>query len=204
MKKLLVAGLMMAVLGITAQANAYVLVYTLLGNVQAVDIAANDQVTQMLNGYIVLNVNEADGTVDDSSMVLFGREGWRNRYYSIDDYAVNFTTYGNYVTLVAGNGQGNIIILTGRLRSTNVGAAARQQAATNLNGAMTLEYGQLFDFNASLTGAGAMQATLNNWLTRSVNSSGGTVDDVLDSIISNLESRGFQLIGDQEEPPMPS
>jgi hypothetical protein len=204
MKKLLVAGLMTAVLSITAQANAYVLVYNLFGNVQAVDTAANDQVTQLLSGYIVMNINETDGIVDDSSVILYGRQDWRNRFYTIDDNIVSFTTYGNYVTLVAGNGQGNLIILTGRIRSANIGAATRQQAATNLSGAMTLEYGQLFDVDALLTGGGDMQAMLNNWLTRNANSSGNTIDEVVDSILSNLESRGFQQAGDQEEIPLPN
>ncbi len=203
MKKLLVAGLMTAVLSITAQANAYVLVYNLFGNVQAVDTAANEQVTQLLSGYIVMNINETDGTVDDSSVILYGRQGWRNRYYTIDDNIVSFSTYGDYVTLVADNGQGNLIILTGRLRGTNISASTRQQVAGSLSGAMTLQDGQLFDANALLTGAGAVQATLNNLFTRSANASGDTLDDVLDSIISNLEWRGFQQAGDEAEPPVP-
>jgi hypothetical protein len=204
MKKLLVAGLMIAVLSITAQANAYVLVYNLFGNVQAVDTAANDQVKQMLSGYIVMNINDADGIVDDSSVILYGRQGWQNRFYTIDDDIVSFTTYGNYAVLIAGNGQGNVIILTGRLRSANIGAATRQRAAASLSGAMTLEYGQLFDTNDLLTGGGAMQATLNNWLTRIANSSDTVFDDLVDSILSYLESRDFQQVGDQEEPPLPN
>jgi hypothetical protein len=204
MKKLLVAGLMTAVLSITAQANAYVLVYSLFGNVQAVDTAANDQVTQMLSGYIVLNVNDADGIVDDSSIILYGRQGWQNRFYTIDDDIVSFTTYGNYAVLIAGNGQGNIIILTGQLRSSNIGSATRQQVATNLSGAMTLEYGQLFDANELLTGGGAMRATLNSWLTRSANYSDAGFDDLVDSILSYLESRGFQQTEDQEDVPLPN
>jgi hypothetical protein len=204
MKKLLVAGLMIAVLSITAQANAYVLVYNLFGNVQAVDTAANDQVKQMLSGYIVMTINDADGIVDDSSVILYGRQGWQNRFYTIDDDIVSFTTYGNYAVLIAGNGQGNVIILTGRLRSANIGAATRQRAAASLSGAMTLEYGQLFDTNELLTGGGAMQATLNNWLTRIANSSDTAFGDLVDSILTNLESRGFQQTENQEDVPLPN
>jgi len=201
MKKLLVAGLMIAVLSITAQANAYVLVYNLFGNVQAVDTAANDQVTQWLSGYIVLNVNDADGIVDDSSVILYGRQGRQDRFYAIDDDIVSLTTYGKYAVLVAGNGQGNVIILTGRLRSSNIGDATRQQVAASLSGAMTMEYGQLFDTNELLTGGGTMRATLNRWLTRSANSSDTVFDDLVDSILSYLESRGYQQPEDQEVPP---
>ncbi|MGA2094051.1 MAG: hypothetical protein ABSH16_11710 [Sedimentisphaerales bacterium] len=203
MKKLLMVGLMMVVLGITAQANAYVLVYNLFGMVQAVDTAANGQVTQLLSGYIVLNINETDGTVDDSSIILYGRQGWRSRFYTVADDIVNFTTYGNFVTLIADNGQGDRIILTGRLRGANIGASARQRVADPLSGAMTLQNGQLFDANASLTGAGAMQANLNTWLTRNANSSATAFGDVVNSIISNLESRGFQPV-EESEPPVPS
>jgi hypothetical protein len=204
MKKLLMIGLVMAVLGISAQANAYVLVYNLFGTVQAVDTAANGQVTQFLNGYIVMNINDTEGTVDGSSVILYGRQGWNNKFYTIDDDIVNFTAYGNFVTLIVDDGLSNRIVLTGRLRNANVGAATREKVADPLSGAMTLQNGQIFNLDQSLIGAGAMQAILNGRLTRSVNTSGTAFDDVVNSILSNLESRGFQWVDNQADPGMPS
>lgn len=194
-------GLMMVVLGISSQANAYVLVYNLFGMVQAVDTTASSQVTQLLNGYIVINVSDDDGTVTDSSVILYGRQGWNNKFYTVGDNIVNFTAYGNFVTLIADNGSGDKIILTGQLRNTNIGTSSRQLIANMLNGAMTLQNGQLFDTNASLVGAGAIQATLNGWFTRGTNSASTAFGDVVNSITSNLESRGFQLVGNPVEPP---
>jgi len=207
MKRLAMVFVVLMALGVCAQADAFVLVYNAFGFVQAVDTASNDQDLKMVNGYIVLNINETDGTADESSVVLFGRVGWRNRVFTVTDDAVVFTPFGNFVTLAADTGAGSKIILTGRLRSRNVGLAARVAAATVLDGAITFEEAQLFDLEESLVGAGAMQAILNNFLTRNANVSANTVDEVVDAILTNLEARGFQELveeEDPEDPPVPN
>jgi hypothetical protein len=203
MKKSVLVCVMLAALGISAQAYGYVLVYNVFGMVQAVDTADNSRDLKTVNGFIVLNVNETDGTVDESSVVLYGREGWRNRIFTVTDDAVVLTPYGNSIVLMVDTGMGNEIIMTGRARNTNIGLAGRTSAAPTLEGGMSLVGGQLFDLNEWLVGAGAMQAMLNNWLTRNANQTAITVDEAVDSILTNLESRGFVQLVDEVEPPLP-
>jgi hypothetical protein len=201
MKKLAAVCLVLMVLGISAQANGYVLVYNLFGVVQGVDTAASERAVKIVNGFAVVSINETDGTVDGSNLVLYGREGWRNRLYKLHADAVNLATYGNFTTMIIEAGNGNTIVLTGRIRARNIGLAGMEAASPMLSGVMTLQWGQLFDLNESLVGSGEMAATLNNFMTRSANAAATDVDAVADSIIMSLEARGYSILDQDEGPP---
>jgi hypothetical protein len=206
MKRLRALCVMLLVLWISAQAYGNVLVYNLYGSVQTVDTAANAGDTKVVLGYMVMDVNVVSGTADESSVVLYGRAGRRNRVYTIYDDVVNLAKYGNFVTVMIDTGTGNSIIMTGRIRALNIGsrrAPFRLDAASALSGAMSLQGGQLFDLSESLIGAGAMQASLNNQLTRTAYSSPDGVAEAVDSILTNLEARGYHDIVEDEEPTIP-
>ena len=197
---------MLLVFGFSAQAYGTVLVYNLYGAVQTVDTVANDGDTKVVMGYMVMDVNETSGTAEGSSVVLYGREGWQNRIYVIYDDVVNYAEYGNHVAVMIDTGTGNSIILTGRIRTVNIGPRRqplRLEAANSLSGAMSLKGGQLFDLSESLVGAGAMQASLNEQLTRTVYASPDGVAEAADVILTNLEARGYQYLAADEEPPTP-
>jgi hypothetical protein len=168
--------------------------------VQAVDTLAEDSETKFVNGFLVMEFNEADGIAEESCLVLFGREGRNTRLYTVYDNTVNLAVYGNYATAIIEAGTGSTIVMTGRMRARNVGNPQRENAATILNGAMTLQWGQLFDIEESLIGSGSMQATLNDWLTRNANSTGAEVGDMVYSIIETLEARGYEPVVEEEEP----
>lgn len=206
MKRLRALCVMLLVLGLSAQAYGNVLVYNLYGSVQTVDTAANEGDTKVVLGYLVMDVNAVSGTADESSVVLYGREGRRNRVYTIYDDVVNLAKYGNNVAVMIDTGTHNSIIMTGRIRALNIGtrrAPFRLDAASALSGAMSLQWGQLFDLSESLVGAGAMQASLNNQLTRTAYSSPDGVTETIDSILTNLEARGYHELVEEEEPTIP-
>ena len=196
---------MLLVSGLGAQSYGAVLVYNMFGMVQTVDTAANDGDTQMVNGFLVMDVNEETGAAEASSLVLYGRAGWQNKVYTIYDDVVSLTEYGNFVAVTIDTGNGDSIILTGRIRTRGRGneLAASLGAASSLSGAMSLQEGRLFEVNESLVGAGAMQASLNNRMTRTANVSPDLFGETVDSIIANLEARGFQVLM-EEEPQMPN
>ncbi len=203
MKRLAAVCVVLLVLGLSAQAYGYVLVYNLYGMVQTVDTAANDGDMKVVLGYMVLDVDAVSGTAEESSVVLYGRQG-RNRIYTINDNIVNLAKYGNCVTVMAETGFGGSFILTGRVTRGN-GLAERLGAAGSLTGAMSLQWGVLFDPNESLVGAGAMQAMLNNPMTRTANSSPDRFAETVDSIIANLEASGYQeLVEEEPEEPPPA
>jgi hypothetical protein len=199
MKRLAAFLVVLAALSLCAQTYGYVLVYNLFGMVEAVDTLAEDRDVKFVNGFIVMEFNEAEGIAEESCLVLFGRED-RNRLYSAYDNPVNLAVYGNYVTSIIEAGAGNTIVMTGRMRARNVGNPQRENAATILNGAMTLQWGELFDLEESLVGAGSMQATLNDWLTRNANSTGAEVGDMVYSILETLEARGYEPVEEEDEP----
>lgn len=206
MKRLRALCVMLLVLGLSAQAYGNVLVYDLFGAVQTVDTAANNGDTKVVLGYLVMDVNEVSGTADESSVVLYGSAGRRNRVYTVYDDVVNLAKYGNFVAVMIDTGTGNSIILTGRIRALNIGsrrAPLRLEAASALSGAISLQWGQLFVLSESLIGAGAMQASLNNQLTRTAYSSPDGVAETVDSILTNLEARGYHELAEDEEPTIP-
>jgi len=138
-----------------------------------------------------MDVNDVTGAADESSVVLYGR---RNRIYVVYDNVVNLAKYGNFVAVTIDTGTANTIILTGRIRTVNVGPRRqplRIAAAASLAGAMSLQAGQLFDPDELLVGAGAMQAVLNNLLTRTAYSSPDGLNETLDTVLTNLEERAI-------------
>ncbi len=202
MKRVAVTCVMLLVLGVSTQAYGYVLVYNLFGAVPTVDTETDTGDTKFVNGVMILNIDEETGACEESSIVLYGREGWRSRVYTIYDDIVELARYGNYVTVMADTGTGDNIILTGRTSARTMGLPSRVRAANSLSGGISLEWGQLFDLEESLVGAGAMQARLDRWRTRSANfSSADGIDETVDSVIASLESRGYQFLGEEEEPP---
>jgi len=205
MKRLAAAWVILLVLAWGAQAYGNVLVYNLFGVAQTVDTASDDGDTKLVTGYMVLDVNNVSATADASSIILYGRER-RSRVYTIYDDVVNLTKYGDYIAVMIDTGTGNTIVLTGRIRTVRIGAWRRGlvlQAANSLSGAISFKWGTLFDLDESLVGAGAMQASLNNQLTRNNYSSPDGVEEAVDAILTNLEARGYQYLSQDEEPPVP-
>jgi len=201
MKKLILVSVMLVVMSISARAYGFVAVYNAFGILQAIDTATDSRDLKIVNGFIVLDINEAEGTAVESSVVLFGREGWQSRIFTVSPDAADLATFGNFVTLTIDTGTGNTIILTGRTVSRNVGLSARVLAAVYLDGGIMLEDGQLFNPDETLVGAGAMEAILNNSLTRNANRTALTVAEVVDAIIAKLEARGFVQLAGEVSPP---
>jgi len=204
MKRLAALCVMLLALGLGAQAYGNVLVYNLYGAVQTVDTVANAGGTKVVLGYLVVDVNDTSGLADASAVVLYGNAGWRNRVYVVCDDVVNYAEYGNNAAVMIDTGTGSTIILTGRIRTVNIGLrrqTLRITAANSLSGAMSLQYSTLFNLDESLIGAGAMQASLNEQLTRAAIMSAAGLDDTADSILTNLEARGYRSLAGDEEPP---
>jgi hypothetical protein len=76
-------------------------------------------------------------------------------------------------------------------------------APNSLDGTIQLQGGYLLDLNQSLVGSGILSAILNNEQTARAIRNHLSVADVLDVILTQLESRGFAVVGGNEEPPQP-
>jgi hypothetical protein len=200
MKRLAAVCVVLLVLGVSAQAYGYVLVYNLYGAVHTVDTAADQSNLKIVVGYMVLDVDTVTGTAEASSVIFYGGQR-RGGVYTVNDDIVNLAKYGSYVTVMMDTGLGNSFVLTGRISTRGNGLAERLGEAGSLIGAMSLKWAMLFDPNESLVGAGAMQAMLNNPMTRTANSSADRFAQTVDSIIANLEAMGYQELAEEEPPP---
>jgi hypothetical protein len=202
MKRLAVLFVMLAVLGVCSQSYGYVLVYDVLGQVKAVDTAANTMNRTMVYGTLVVDINEEQGMATEGTLVLFNRPRGGHGVYTVSE-AVGITIYGNSVAAVMDTGwMGGQIIMTGsRMWSRNIGLSERKSIASVMDGSIHFNGGMLFDANEALVGAGMMMATLNLQQTRGANKNGDSVSVVVDDIISWLQGRGFTEFVMEE--PMP-
>ena len=194
MKRLVMLCVMAAVLGVCSQSYGYVLVYDVWGQVQAVNTEANAIDRTMVRGSLVVDINETQGVATAGELVLFNRV-WRGPgVYTVSDTA-GMTIYGNSVVAVIDtNAPGGKIIMTGntgRMFGRNIGLADRKNVANMLNGSIQLNGGILFDANESLVGGGNISATQDLWQTRNANMNTESVSNVVDGIITFLQSLGF-------------
>jgi hypothetical protein len=194
MKRLAMLCVLAAVLGVCSQSYGYVLVYDIGSQVRAVDTDTNLMDRTMVRGTLVVDINETLGAATAGELVLFHKDWDANGVYTVSD-KVGITIYGNLVVAVIDtNAPGGHIIMTGntgRMWGRNIGLADRKNVAYMLNGSIQLNGGVLFDPNESLVGTGDISAILDFWQTRSANMNGDSVGDVVDGIITFLQSRGF-------------
>jgi len=200
MKRAAVVCALLLLLGFGTQAYGYVLVYRLYGTVQTVDTVSEDGDSKYLNGYMVLNIDDETGACEESSVILYARERWTDRVYTIFNDFIELKTYGDYATVMGNTGTGNSIILTGRTSRRNMGIPRMASAARTLSGGIAFEWGQLFDPDELLVGAGALQGRLDNWSTWVSNSSDEGFYESVNSILDDLESRRYKFVGTEEPP----
>jgi hypothetical protein len=205
MKRLAVLCVLAAVLGVCSQSYGYVLVYDIWGQANAVDIASNTRNTTVLRGTLVMDIDEAQGIATEGSLVLYNRAWGGKGLYTVSE-VVGINIYGNSVAAVMDTSwMGGQIIMTGslgRMWGRNIGLTDRKNVASMMDGSIHLNGGTLFDANNVLVGAGQVAATLKFQDTKSANTSGKSVSDVVDGIISWLENRGFTEFVMEE--PIPS
>jgi hypothetical protein len=209
MKKLTLILVVMVMACMCSQSYAYLLAYNLSGTVRAADVDSNDFVNTLVNGFLVIDINSEQGTLDGSSLVLFSKECKRchkeynraynetyrcDRFYTRYDDVVNLQTQSKVVEMIINAGSGTTLIFTGRLNNRNIGLADKESVASLLDGVISLQFGQLFDPNQSLIGGGEASGALNLCLTRRANESSEPLDDVVGAFIERLEEAGYEAV----------
>jgi len=204
MKRLLMFCTLLLVMGMCSVSSADVLYYNVFGSTRSVDNLVEDFDRTAINGFLVMEIDEAAGAVIASTLVLYGRNGEEARVYQVFDEAVSLTVSGNAGAFVIFPSEGISIVLTGTLRDTRLNFSRRNPVSTyaagTLEGSIQLLSGSLLDFDQVLVGSGNVMAILNYERTRDAVTNESPIDDVVNEIIERLESREYVPVTNYEEP----
>ncbi|MBN2019822.1 MAG: hypothetical protein JW749_06315 [Sedimentisphaerales bacterium] len=204
MKKLLTVFALLLLLGICSVSSADVLYYNVFGSARSVDNLVEGFDRTSINGFLVMEIDEAAGDVTASTLVLYGRDGQEARVYKVYDEAVSLNMSGSAAVFVMNPSEGVTLVLTGTLRNTRLSFSRRNSvtvyAAATLSGSIQLQWGSLLDINQLLMGEGSVMAFLNYAQTMNAVVNESTIDDVVNEIIQRLESRDYIPVPDEEEP----
>jgi hypothetical protein len=149
MKKLLTLLVMLAVLGMCAPSYGYLLVYKLSSTMKVIDYASDSSGNLPVKGYLAVDIVDEDGSLDDATMVLYGKDGDGDKIYFVQEYDtdgfdMDWYEAGNYLGVDIWNDADEPfdyeIVLTGDLKNKNVGfgsgSADRRIAPNILKGTM--------------------------------------------------------------------
>jgi hypothetical protein len=210
MKRLLTIVVIFAVLAVCAPSNAYTLIYKLTSTIKTVETDANVTMNVKVSGYLAMDINDGKKTVDDSRMVIYGKDADSNKMYYVEDFEGNprakWTEEGAYVTVDIRNHLHPFYYdfgLTGRIKERDVGfgtdANDLRIAASSLKGSIFCNYGSLFDPNQTFFGSGSASMTLDTKKTKVANDvTPSTLDEIMTDITlgdGGLVEKGYhQLI----------
>jgi hypothetical protein len=204
MKRLALIVTILLMMGVCSTSYSTVLCYNVYGLVRAVDTQADELDRTVINGFLVVDINESEGALYGSSLLLYGRDEQGAKVYRVYDDVTNMTLSGNALALVINAGEGCTIILTGNMRERRFGYPSRLNvnAANYLEGSLQIQSGMLLDLNQTLVGSGYLTAILNLDQTRNAQTNGTDVWTLSDQIIDRLESRGYVMVTFDEPQPM--
>jgi hypothetical protein len=207
MKRLLTMTVIVAFLAVSAQSNGYILVYKLGSTIKTIETDANLMKNFKINGYLALDINDAEESVEDALMVIYGKDVNTTNMYYIEDFSgspkVNWTEEGAYLTVEIVNHLALFdydLRLTGKLKEKNVGFGSDvndlRSAASSLSGSMISTHGSFFDDIQSFFGAGSAKMTLDTRKTYAANATPLTLVEIITAIVEDengLIDKGYQL-----------
>ncbi len=201
MKKLPVALVMLLVLGVCAQSYGFLVVYNVASTVRGLD--DETAVTIPLKGYLVLNLDDADGDLVDANLILYGKNPAKHKVYVVlndsdsnDFLDISMRPQGNYQVLnFSGAGFFIFRVLSiGKVKATNVGLDEKKEIATALQGVISVFSGVLLDTSQDITATGGFVAV--NWTpaTKFINKEGWTQDQIVAQLKTDLEDDRYNPV----------
>jgi hypothetical protein len=191
MKTLKVLVVLLAMLAISAPSFGYILVYNAFGRLKSVDSEADRLVGVAMRGYLIIDINDTDGDVNDTYWVTYGKdsEGTKVSTLSVPDFQLEVN--GKYQTIYMNIDEGWYVTVLGKTSSKSIGMADRTTVAYTMSGNFIILDSVVFDMTQLLRGAGTMVITLNSTKTRTANTAADAIDDVLDDILTELDDAGY-------------
>jgi hypothetical protein len=203
MRKLLTLFVMLAVLGVCAPSYGYLLIYNVSSTFKGVDSDANSAENVPIKGFLVLDMNDPNETLDDAEMVLYGKDADKAKVYFVEtfggDAGIDWTVEGDFVTVDLEDSSDPFdyeMRLTGKIADKNVGLGAddKKGVANSLKGTIVSWQGMIFDDSQVLFGSGITSMTFYPGPTKSYNEDDATIDEVVADIQSFLEHKNYNEI----------
>lgn len=192
MKTLKMWVVILAMLAVSAPSFGYVLVYNALNRVKAVDSAAETLVGTAVRGYLLLDINDANGDVNDSYWLIYGKDTGAAKVYTWSGLDPDLSISGRYQSIYMETGDGWTATVVGKITNKNIGLAAGKRAvAYTMSGNFVIVGGVVLDATQYLTGAGAMVLSLNSTKTKAINLASQSIDNAFDALITEVEAAGY-------------
>jgi hypothetical protein len=205
MKKLGMFFVMLAAVCVCVPSYGYLLVYNMSGSYKTLNTDANALYSSSFKGYLVMDVNDANGTINQSTAVFYGKNGDGGKVYTtINDVIYSAGQYGQYmniellVDVVAYPDDQHYFdtIMIGKVKTTDVGGGLFTAVGTSLKGHWLFYEGKygggyLLDANQYLIGSGTSSLSLNSSRTKEANAYGDTVDYVVSEYQAQLTGKGY-------------
>jgi hypothetical protein len=192
MRTLKVWVVILAMLAVCAPSFGYVLVYNTLSRVRAVDSAAETLVGTAVRGYLLLDINDANGDVNDSYWLIYGKDTGGDKVYTWCGLDPDLEINGRYQSLYLETGDGWTATVVGKITNKNIGLAAGKRAvAYTMSGNFIVVGGVVLDATQYLTGSGAMVLSLNSTKTKAINLASESIDDAFDALVTEVEAAGY-------------
>ena len=191
MKTLRVWVVILAMLAISAPSFGYILVYNAYGRLKSVDSEADRLVGVAMRGYLIIDINEADGDVNDTYWVTYGKDGEGTKVSTLSVPDLQLEVNGKYQTIYMNIDEGWFVTVLGKMSSKNIGLAERKTVAYTMSGNFIILDSTVFDMTQLLRGSGTMIITLNSTKTKAANTAADAIDDVLEGILDELDAAGY-------------
>jgi hypothetical protein len=191
MNKLRVWILVLVMLSVSAPSFGYVLVYKTYGRLKAVNSEANSLAGVPIRGYLIMDLNETNGEVNDVYWVTYGKDTEGTKVYTLSVPDLQLQVCGRYQSVYMNIDEGWFVTIIGRQTYKNVGLAESKPLAFTMSGSFIVYDSIAFDMTQLLRGSGTMVTTLSSTMTQASNQATKTVDDVLNDVITLLEAAGY-------------
>jgi hypothetical protein len=191
MKTLRVWMVVLAMLAISAPSFGYILVYNAFGRLKAVDSENDALVGVAMRGYLIVDINDADGDVNDVYWLTYGKDSEGTKVYTLAVPDFQLQVNGKYQTVYMNIDEGWFVTVLGKQVSKYISLVERELVAYTMSGNFIILDSSVFDLTQLLRGSGTMVITLNSTKTKAANTAGDAIDDVLDDVIMALEALGY-------------
>jgi len=181
----------LAMLAVTAPSFGYILVYNAFGRIKAVDSETDTLVGVAMRGYLIMDINDTDGEVNDIYWLTYGKDSEGTKVYTLAVPDLQLSVNGKYQTIYMNIDEGWFVTILGKQAAKNIGLADRELVAYTMSGNFIIYDSVVFDLTQLLRGAGTMVITLNSTKTQAANAALDAIDDVLDDVITVLVAAGY-------------
>lgn len=206
MKKLLGLGVLFVVLCVSVPSYGYILVYNVTGGIKSSEWNSEKLISVSVKGYLALDIDSDSNVINDSNLVLYGKDTGGNLVYYKESRNLISSAFGMDWSTTAGIVGLDVwddcppfnyhFMVTGKVKAADVGLGAnsKRPAASSLKGSLVSWWAQMLDGDQMLFGSGAASMTLDIKQTKAANAGSIPVHTIISTYIIGLQGKGYTSI----------